>query len=294
MKVARPARVALALVAALALIGAGCGGGDDPDPDAGAGALVDQGATVIVANSPGTLTTNGHQRVLVALLGDGANEFLGGDDVPAAITFVSPDGGTTNPVDARWLSTVGAPLGVYVVDVIFPVDGRWGITVEGAEEGRATVAVDVFDDSVVPDRGDPAPPSDTPTIDDVDHLDQLTTDLDPDPAFYRHSIAEAVANGRPTVVVFATPAFCQTALCGPTIDIVKEAVAGRDDLDVVHVEPFDLDQARAGTLVPVPVMAEWRLATEPWVFVVDAEGIISASFEGILAPHELEAALAAL
>jgi hypothetical protein len=36
---------------------------------------------------------------------------------------------------------------------------------------------------------------------------------------------------------------------------------------------------------------EWSLPSEPWVFVVDREGIIRAKFEGLVTAHELEAAL---
>ena len=152
----------------------------------------------------------------------------------------------------------------------------------------------MFDESVVPEVGDEAPLSKTPTGTDGDDLTAISTDLEPDPRLYQLSIDEAVTNGRPTVVAFATPAFCQTALCGPTLEIVKEVTSDRDDLDVVHVEPFELEAARNGSLVPIETMSEWHLATEPWVFVVDADGLISASFEGILGPNEIQTAIDAL
>ena len=105
-----------------------------------------------------------------------------------------------------------------------------------------------------------------------EELTAISTDPDPDPDFYDLSVADAVANGRPTVIVFATPAFCQTAVCGPTIEIAKQAAEGRDGVDFVHVEPFDVELARANDLQPIPAMFEWGLATEPWIFVIDAEG----------------------
>jgi hypothetical protein len=122
----------------------------------------------------------------------------------------------------------------------------------------------------------------------------ISTDPEPVGRLYELSIAEAVGNGRPTVIAFATPAFCQTALCGPTLEVVKEAAAERPSIDFVHVEPFDIEQARAGTLDPIPTMSEWGLATEPWVFVVDRDGTVTASFEGVIGLGELEAALAEL
>jgi hypothetical protein len=266
-------------------------GADDDTGPVAAADLVDGGATVIVANSPGTLSTNGPQRLLVALIGTGTNEILGGEDVEASLELIAPDGDASDVVEARWQSTVGAPLGLYVASYAFPKTGRWQVRIEGSGEGASGALVDVFDESVVPEPGDPAPASATPTAAEGAALDAITTDPEPDPDLYRLSIGEAVANGQPTVIVFATPAFCQTALCGPTLDIVKAAVTGRDGLDVVHVEPFELEQARAGSLVPVETMSEWHLATEPWVFVVDGDGLIAASFEGLVSQAEIEAAI---
>jgi hypothetical protein len=40
-----------------------------------------------------------------------------------------------------------------------------------------------------------------------------------------------------------------------------------------------------------PTVDEWRLDTEPWIFVVDGSGIIRAKFEGLVTARELEAAL---
>jgi len=38
-------------------------------------------------------------------------------------------------------------------------------------------------------------------------------------------------------------------------------------------------------------MAEWGLDTEPWVFVLDADGKVVARFSGPLSPTELLASL---
>jgi hypothetical protein len=288
----------LAFATVLALLIAACSTGESTSPADGAGVgdggasteLSGVEATIIIANSPGTISTKGPQRVLVALL-EAENTFLGGDDIGATIEFTAPDGGPTTQVTGQWLSTRDAPLGLYVAPVTFDRTGRWEVSVRG-NEGRAVV--DVFDESVVPEVGDEAPRSETPTAEAGDDLTAISTDLEPDARLYQLSIAEAVTNGRPSVIAFATPAFCQTAVCGPTLEIVKEATDGNHDIDVVHVEPFELESARAGSLVPVETMSEWHLATEPWVFVVDADGRVTSSFEGILGREELTVAIEAL
>jgi hypothetical protein len=40
-----------------------------------------------------------------------------------------------------------------------------------------------------------------------------------------------------------------------------------------------------------PTVEEWRLDTEPWIFVVDGKGIIRAKFEGLVTVREIESAL---
>ena len=201
------------------------------------------------------------------------------------------DGDGSAEVPASWLSNPGVALGVYAAPVTFTEAGLWEVSIKGADDEVGAVLVEVGTDSPVPDAGDPAPPSATLTGSTPDELAAISTDPDPDPGFYDLSIADAVDNGRPTVVVFATPAFCQTAVCGPTIDIAKQAADGRDEIDFVHVEPYDVERARANDLQPVEAMFEWGLASEPWIFVIDEQGTVTARFEGIVGQDELEAAL---
>ena len=46
-----------------------------------------------------------------------------------------------------------------------------------------------------------------------------------------------------------------------------------------------------GPLVEVPAVIEWGLPSEPWVYVVDADGNATARFEGAVSPEELADAL---
>jgi hypothetical protein len=306
-------RIVLLLVVALTAA-AGCTAGSDPDLDAtpgstgtadepsGSGAD-DQGSTgadevfagpltVVVPNSPGTVGTTGEQRIMTALLGDGPNSFLGGDDHPVVVTFQAATGDERFERDGTWLTTNAAALGLYVSYFDFPEPGLWEVIVSipGGDELGATL-IEVVDDPSIPNVGDPAPPSETATGFTPEEIGAISTDANPDPGLYDLSIAEAVGNGRPTVIAFATPAFCQTALCGPTLEFVRGATVGRDEIDVVHVEPFDLEFAPQGDLRPIEPMFEWGLVTEPWVFVVDSDGRVAATFEGIMGQAELEAAI---
>lgn len=49
----------------------------------------------------------------------------------------------------------------------------------------------------------------------------------------------------------------------------------------------------AGQLQPVEAVEAWRILTEPWIYVVDGEGVVRGSFEAIVADEELAASIEA-
>ncbi len=133
-----------------------------------------------------------------------------------------------------------------------------------------------------------------------DEIAAISTDDNPDPDFYRESVAGALAAHEPFALVFATPAFCTSATCGPTLDMVKSVAADfKGRMSFIHVEPYELqmvDGALQPVLTPdnlpisVQATEEWGLPTEPYIFVLDSTGKVTAKFEGIASPEELQAA----
>jgi hypothetical protein len=111
------------------------------------------------------------------------------------------------------------------------------------------------------------------------------------------TIAEAVTSGKPTLIVFSTPAFCQTQICGPTKDIVDDLYETYQlDANFVHVEPYDVERMTNSDCPSLleclnPVMDEWRLESEPWVFLVDRNGNIAAKFDSVVSYEEIETGL---
>ncbi len=258
--------------------------------------LSDSEVTVVVANSPGTLVPATPQRLMTALVDPSGAGYLGSalHPVDVVVRPVQAPGAAEveQRLKARWLSAHEAGLGLYVTEPAFDAAGIWEVRINSLGTDIGGTLIDVAAEPTMPLVGSPAPSTETPTSAGLNDLSSISTDPEPNPAFYELTVGEAVGSGTPTVVAFATPAFCQTALCGPTMKLVKVAVAeGGSDLNVVHVEPYDLDEARDGNLVPVPAMVEWNLPTEPWVFVVDDTGTITAAFEGIFGADELAAAL---
>ena len=144
-----------------------------------------------------------------------------------------------------------------------------------------------------PMLGEPAPASTQLVLRDVADVTEIDTSSPPMPELHDVTVAEALEGGRPLVVAFATPAFCLTRFCGPVIDEVVRPLYERygDRAQFIHIEPYDVAEARTGRLLIVPAMEEWRLSTEPWVFVIDASGRVAAKFEGITSAEEVAASL---
>ena len=197
--------------------------------------------------------------------------------------------------------------GAYATNIEFDQAGPWrlDINVSGAEaSGLATLEIEVVDESPVPALGAMAPLSNSKTLDGVGAIEKLTTDYSPDPDLYRISIAEAVAGPLPTVVVFATPAFCTTATCGPQVDAVTELKdAHTEEANFIHIEIYDNPEEIQGNLDRARItetVDEWGLSALPhwfnesWTFILDAEGRVRGRFEGFATLVELEASLASV
>ena len=92
-----------------------------------------------------------------------------------------------------------------------------------------------------------------------------------------------------TDLLFATPALCQSRVCGPVVDIAEQ-VKERTDADVsfIHMEIFEDNQFDKG---PREQVQAYNLPTEPWLFVVDSKGTIDTVFEGPFSADELEEAV---
>lgn len=195
--------------------------------------------------------------------------------------------------------------GIYVTNLTFPSSGRYGAefttATAGGESETIRMTFDVRPSTPTIGVGDHAPASKTPTLSDVGgDIARISTDDDPDPAFYETSVDEALADHEPFALIFATPKFCKVSQCGPTLDRIKPFVARYPTVTFINVEPYrmtfvggaleaDLD-ANQG-LQAVPTVDEWHLFHEPVVYIVDREGIVQGMFELIFGDDELTAVL---
>jgi hypothetical protein len=182
--------------------------------------------------------------------------------------------------------------GVYVTQVTFERPGPWALEVL-AKQGDGPLEVvrlpiNVLASPSTPVPGTPAPRSHNLIASDVPDLRQIDTSDPPDPRLHQVRIADAIAQDKPQVIVFATPKFCTSRVCGPVVDTVRTLLPAYGDR-VVFTHQEIWQDAAAGEFSPT--VAERGLQTEPWIFIVDGKGIIRAKFEGLTTAREIEAAL---
>jgi len=188
----------------------------------------------------------------------------------------------------------GGATDLYVANVRFDRPGRYGLVVE-PERGpiQGFGLVDVKRRSASLALGSRAFPSDNPTLADAP-AERITTARPPDRELLRYSIEDSLAAGVPFVAVFATPKFCSSRTCGPTVEVVDkvrrqvDATSRFNRARFIHVEVYRENDPSKGVN---RFMREWKLPTEPWVFVVDRKGRIRAKFEGSVSVRELESAV---
>lgn len=273
-------RRTLIFIAALTLLAAGCSSESELDPLIGIRASSDPAV--------------GDDRLLFGVHElDGRRR--GGPD--EAVTLVaSPLDSPSRKLqaDATFTWIVPGSVGLYLAEIPFDRAGTWQIdfAISTGEETEPFL-VDIKAEPTTTAIGEPAPLVETPTVPDAP-IEDLTTDPDPLLSLYEVSLDEAVSNGSKTVIIFATPAYCTSAACGPMLAQTKAMSAEYSDVDFLHVEVYggfnepgfapDVDHL-------VPAVVAFGLQTEPWVFVTDESGIVTGRFDGVLGDGEVETLL---
>lgn len=187
----------------------------------------------------------------------------------------------------------GGVTRIYVAHLRIPSPGRyWLVAQPRGARIQGLGVVDVAARVSSPAVGAKAPRSQTPTLATAPAA-RITTSRPPDLLLLRYSVAGSLAVHRPFVVTFATPKFCTSRVCGPVVDVV-EAVRRRFErrgVRFIHVEVFTGNDPTRGYN---RWMRQWGLASEPWVFLVGADGKIRERFEGTVSVRELDAAVGEL
>jgi hypothetical protein len=253
-----------------------------------------QGTARIQAIVPATDLAVGPNRFSLGLLHfpENANEPQRLADATLRLTFFFPiepsavARGNSVTATYRWVDVKGK--GIYVTRAEFDQSGMWGVEVNGDVAGRTIgPARTRFPVKVKPDTpaiGSDAPRSRNLTARDVSDIKLIDSGVVPND-MHDLTIADAIATGKPLVVVFATPGFCATQTCAPVVEemsTLKRAIGGAANF--VHVEIYKDPKNR----IPYDTVTEWGLTSEPWVFLVDKRGKVAAKFEGPAPQAEVE------
>jgi hypothetical protein len=229
--------------------------------------------------SNGTLVQDATGKVRLYRLDANNKATAAGEHDLRAVSIHNPGGNDKTPLATMYVAT--ADLG-----------GKdwWGaellVRAGGKQYQHLRTRFFVAEKSNVPAVGMPAPRTAQQTVRDVKDVAEIDSSAPPRPELHSMTVAEAIDRKQPTVVAWATPAFCQTRFCGPVVDEVVAPLSS-----FIHIEPYRLADARQGRLIPIPEMAQWGLASEPYIFVLDAKGNVAAQFEGITAKDEVAAVL---
>ena len=295
-------RFPIAALAAIAVLVAACGATSPTpsNPTAPSGS----GGPVILPIPANNAFGVGDNRVIFTLTDSSGTKQVAGPDRSLSIGYHGPNGETIPAAPQTFIWAIEGVNGVYIGHTTFPSAGQWTAdfttAAPSAPTQTTTFRFDVRDKLEVVSPGDPAPSVKTPTLADVGgDVTKVSTDATPVKRFYETSEADALAAKEPFVLIFATPKFCKSTVCGPTLDKLKPVAAAHPEMTFINVEPYQLKLVDGqlqpvlnGTdLVPVDATTAFKLDAEPYVFVVGADGKVSSSFQLVFSPEEIEAAI---
>jgi hypothetical protein len=318
----RATLLALALTWALsALLLAGCGGGGDSETSKPAPAATEfpaaKGKTI------GQLLHDSGAKQTKLVIAPAAQSFVKGpnrypfgvftlgqeqiEDADVALYFAK--NGTSKVIGpypahlesletkpayrAQTSGAKGDANSVYVIPKVdFDSDGPWlAIAMlkgpDGLEASRVPSPT-VGENPRIPEVGQRPPAIQTLTAADVgDDLEKIDTRIPPD-QMHKVDFADVLGN-KPVVLIFATPALCQSRVCGPVVDVAQQVADEYEpEADFIHQEVYVDNEIAKGIR---PQLAEFGLETEPWTFLIGKDGVVRDRLEGAYGVAELEEAM---
>jgi hypothetical protein len=183
--------------------------------------------------------------------------------------------------------------GIYATRVPLSKPGLWAALVLTHTTHGWVAAVTQFvvrKSSSIPNVGQRPPKIHTPTAASVGgDVAKIDTRIPPDD-MHRVDFASVIGK-RPVALLFATPALCQSRVCGPVTDIIfqlEQEFGSR--MTFIHNEVYVDNNAAKGLR---PQLLSFHLQTEPWLFTFNREGRVAARLEGAFGIQEARQAIEA-
>lgn len=224
---------------------------------------------------------------------------LPADAVPANVSLDvrNPEG----EVVAEGLTSIrhaeGLPRPYYVFEFTPASEGFYDFTldVDGEEviSQFEVVAPDAPGMEQLVGPGDPLPPIETPTVDEARGVTPICT-REPACDLHAQTVAQALEAGGPVALLVATPAFCQTVVCGPILDILLDQIGEYPDVTFVHAEVYRNPEENQTPPVPddfAPVIDALGLPFEPVLYVTGTDGVVRQRLDYIFDGEEIRDAI---
>lgn len=180
---------------------------------------------------------------------------------------------------------------IYSAQVPFKKTGKYELLAITKVDDKligATGALEVRTDKKVPAVGEKAPVTSTDTLSSVGGNARLLETRDPADQMHEENLKEVIGK-RPVALLFATPQLCHSRVCGPVTDIAAQLQKKYGDrMTFIHQEVYKNNVVEEGLREP---LRDYNLETEPWLFVIDADGKVAARLEGSFGVDEFEAAV---
>lgn len=179
----------------------------------------------------------------------------------------------------------------YVSDIPFDKPGPWEfaalIKSGGSFQYSLLPSPNPVGDYPMPQVGQKTPVIHTLTAGEVSNISQIDTRVPPDD-MHSDDFADVVGK-KPVVLLFATPALCQSRVCGPVTDIAEQVKQQYGDkVAFIHQEIYNNNRINDG---PRPQMTAFHQNTEPWAYVIDRTGKVSTVLQGPFSVQELQSAV---
>jgi protein SCO1/2 len=275
-----------------------------PTTDPAAGSVAPAGAPLRLTVVSTSIWAEPSTPIIVNV-GDAAGGLLDGS-VPVSFQVTGAgDAATGPPSPAIAVQPKGERTTFFVGHVPIPEAGSWRLVVTTADGRSGYTPITAMDPGSTIPVGAKAPDVDTPTISDVGDVRQITTVVEAqvDERLYTTSTAESLEAGRPYVLVIDSNRFRVSPACGRAISMIRYLLDRWPDVTFVHLEPFEYqviteEPVLSGSIDNPPLNAwtrPWGIGDEvwpatemPWIFVVDADGVVQAKYTGVVGSADID------
>jgi len=235
----------------------------------------------------------GRSTRLAFVLQDNAREFI----TPKRVTLQfgpSQDQFTSPLVEGRVFTDAAPAPPYFTVDAQLAPKGT--VWVQATVDGKkaAVAPISIVDARTGLHPGQPMPRVRTPSPGDSAGVEQVCTKSGGPCPWHDVSLDQALGQGRPLAVLVATPAFCQTAVCGPVLDILLRAQPEfAERIRFVHLEVYATKPTgQEISKTPLaPAVKAFGLESEPILFTVTPDGMVKDRVDGLYGVSEATATL---